>query len=82
MGAVAAILQHPQTLDFSAAEIGFLSSCYLTGAVIGALVQLSRGQIAPPAATLLWDAGEMLRVWRTTLDEQNEAAPESAAAEG
>lgn len=51
-------------------------------AVIGALVQLSRGQIAPPAATLLWDAGEMLRVWRTTLDEQNEAAPESAAAEG
>jgi len=38
MGAVAAILQHPQTLDFSAAQIGFLSSCYLTGAVIGALV--------------------------------------------
>jgi MFS family permease len=38
MGAVAAVLQHPQTLHFSAAEIGFLSSCYLTGAVIGALV--------------------------------------------
>ena len=38
MGAVAAVLQHPQTLHFSAAEIGFLSSCYLTGAVLGALV--------------------------------------------
>ena len=38
MGAVAAVLQHPQTLNFSAAEIGFLSSCYLTGAVLGALV--------------------------------------------
>ena len=38
MGAVAAVLQHPQTLDFSAAQVGFLSSCYLTGAVIGALV--------------------------------------------
>jgi hypothetical protein len=51
-------------------------------AVLGALVQLSRGQIAPPAATLLWDAGEMLRVWRTTLDEQSETAPEKVAAEG
>jgi MFS family permease len=38
MGAVAAVLQHPQTLNFSAAQIGFLSSCYLTGAVLGALV--------------------------------------------
>jgi MFS family permease len=38
MGAVAAVLQHPQTLHFSAAQIGFLSSCYLTGAVLGALV--------------------------------------------
>jgi hypothetical protein len=45
-------------------------------------VQLSRGQIAPPAATLFWDAGEMLRVWRTTLDEQSETAPEKVAAEG
>jgi hypothetical protein len=51
-------------------------------AVVGALVQLSRGQIAPPAATLFWDAGEMLRVWRTTLDEQSETAPEKVAAEG
>ncbi|HYK64101.1 MAG TPA: MFS transporter, partial [Patescibacteria group bacterium] len=38
MGAVAAILQHPQTLNFTAAQIGFVSSCYLTGAVLGALV--------------------------------------------
>ncbi|HYL57723.1 MAG TPA: MFS transporter [Candidatus Acidoferrales bacterium] len=38
MGAVAAVLQHPQALNFSATQIGFLSSCYLTGAVIGALV--------------------------------------------
>jgi hypothetical protein len=51
-------------------------------AVVGALVQLYRGQIAPPAATLLWDAGEMLRVWRTSLDEQSETAREKVAAEG
>ncbi len=38
MGAVAAVLQHKATLDFTGAEIGFLSSCYLTGAVLGALV--------------------------------------------
>jgi MFS family permease len=38
MGAVAAVLQHKSTLNFTGAEIGFLSSCYLTGAVIGALV--------------------------------------------
>jgi MFS family permease len=38
MGAVAAVLQHKSTLNFTGAEIGFLSSCYLTGAVVGALV--------------------------------------------
>ena len=51
-------------------------------AVIGAVVQLYRGQIAPPAATLLWDAGEMLRIWRTALNEQGESSPEKVAAEG
>jgi MFS family permease len=38
MGAIAAVLQRPEALHFSAAEIGFLSSCYLTGAVIFSLV--------------------------------------------
>jgi hypothetical protein len=51
-------------------------------AVLGALVQLYRGQIAPPAATLLWDAGDMLRVWQTALDKPSEATPERTAAEG
>ena len=51
-------------------------------AVLGALVQLYRGQIAPPAATLLWDAGDMLRVWQTALDKRSKATPERTAAEG
>ena len=51
-------------------------------AVAAAIVQAYRGQIAPPAATLLWDAGEMLRVWRTALDESSDSALEKAAAEG
>ena len=38
VGAVAAMLQRPDVLDFSAAQIGFISSCYLTGAVLGALI--------------------------------------------
>ncbi|MGH7916221.1 MAG: MFS transporter [Candidatus Binataceae bacterium] len=38
MGAISAVLQRPNVLDFSASEIGFISSCYLAGAVLGALV--------------------------------------------
>jgi len=38
MGAISAVLQRPDVLHFSAAQIGFISSCYLTGAVAGALV--------------------------------------------
>jgi MFS family permease len=38
MGAVAAVLQRPDVLNLSAAEIGFISSCYLGGAVVGALL--------------------------------------------
>ena len=38
MGAVSAVLQRPDVLHFSAAQIGFISSCYLAGAVGGALV--------------------------------------------
>ncbi|HEV2305395.1 MAG TPA: MFS transporter [Candidatus Acidoferrales bacterium] len=37
-GAVSGVLQEPQVMNFSAAEIGFIASVYLTGAVIGALV--------------------------------------------
>lgn len=38
MGAVAAVLQEPDVLGLTSAQIGFISSCYLVGAVIGALV--------------------------------------------
>jgi MFS family permease len=38
MGAISAVLQRPDVLDFSAAQIGSISSAYLTGAVLGALV--------------------------------------------
>jgi len=37
-GAVSGVLQLPETMGFSAAEIGLLGSGYLTGAVCGALV--------------------------------------------
>jgi MFS family permease len=38
MGAVGAVLQRPDVMHFSAAQVGFISSCYLAGAVLGALV--------------------------------------------
>ncbi|HLW82709.1 MAG TPA: MFS transporter [Candidatus Acidoferrales bacterium] len=37
-GAVSGVLQEPQVMNFSAAEIGFIASVYLTGAVLGALI--------------------------------------------
>src|ERR1700730_7541268 len=38
MGAIAAVIQRTDVLGFSAAQIGFISSSYLTGAVLGSLV--------------------------------------------
>src|SRR5216684_3538189 len=38
MGAVAAVLQRNDVLGLSAAQIGFISSCYVAGAVLGALM--------------------------------------------
>src|SRR6266436_4913689 len=38
MGAISAVLQRPEILNFSAAEIGSIGSAYLTGAVLGSLV--------------------------------------------
>jgi len=38
MGAIGAVLQRPDVLHLGAAQIGLISSCYLTGAVIGALI--------------------------------------------
>jgi len=38
VGAISAVLQRPDVLGLSAAEIGFLGSAYLIGAVIGSLV--------------------------------------------
>jgi MFS family permease len=38
MGAIGAVLQRPNTLGLNAAQIGFISSCYLAGAAAGALV--------------------------------------------
>ena len=37
MGAVSAELERPDVLHLSAAKIGFISSCYLAGAVLGSL---------------------------------------------
>ena len=48
----------------------------------GAVYQAFRGRIAPPAGTLLWDAGEMLQLWETALDKSDANAPDRAAAEG
>lgn len=36
-GAISGVLQEPQVMNFSAAQIGFIASVYLSGAVIGAL---------------------------------------------
>ena len=38
MGAISAVLERPDVMHFSAAQIGFIGSSYLAGAVIGALV--------------------------------------------
>ena len=38
MGAISAVLQRPDVLHFTAAQIGSISSAYLVGAVLGALV--------------------------------------------
>jgi MFS family permease len=38
MGAISAVLQRPDVLHFSGAQIGAISSAYLTGAVLGSLV--------------------------------------------
>jgi hypothetical protein len=36
-GAIGAVLMRPDVTHFSAAQIGFISSCYLDGAVIGSI---------------------------------------------
>jgi hypothetical protein len=59
-----------------------IRSAVFLALVLGGILQLFRGQIAPPAATLLWDAGEILRIWETALDKPSKSAPEKAAAEG
>src|SRR5690349_8232202 len=38
MGAISAVLQRPDVLDFTAAQIGLISSAYLAGAVLGSLI--------------------------------------------
>jgi MFS family permease len=38
VGAIGAVLQRPDVLHFSPAQIGAISSCYLAGAAIGSLV--------------------------------------------
>ena len=37
-GAVSGVLQEPEVMNFSAAQIGFTASAYLTGAVLGSLL--------------------------------------------
>ena len=38
MGAIGAVIQRPDVFGFSAAQVGFISSSYLTGAVLGSLI--------------------------------------------
>jgi MFS family permease len=38
MGAISAVLERPDVMGFSAAQIGFIGSSYLAGAVLGSLV--------------------------------------------
>jgi len=38
MGAISAVLQRPEVMHFSAAQIGFIGSSYLAGAVLGSIV--------------------------------------------
>lgn len=47
--------------------------------VATAAYQALRGRIFPPAGTLLWDAGEMLKIWQAALDEKDSGAPQKAA---
>jgi hypothetical protein len=58
-----------------------IRSAAFVALLAGAAYQLLRGRIAPPAATLLWDAGDMLRIWNTALDSPD-APREKAPAEG
>jgi hypothetical protein len=51
---------------------GDLRSLVLLALLAGGLYQLVRGNIAAPAVTLLWYAGDMLRIWR-------EEEPDTAA---
>jgi hypothetical protein len=48
--------------------------------VASTLYQFWRGQVAPPALTSLWYAGDMLSLWRTTADEAPPSATGKAAA--
>lgn len=47
-----------------------------------AAYQLLRGQVFPPAGTLLWDAGEMLKIWQAALDDPQSGGNGKAAAGG
>lgn len=47
--------------------------------VATAAYQLLRGQIFPPAGTLLWDAGQMLKIWHAALDEAQPGENRQAA---
>ena len=53
MGAVGAVLQNPDTLHFTAAQIGLISSSYLTGAVLGSLVFGPSHRSVRPAVVFL-----------------------------
>jgi hypothetical protein len=49
--------------------------------LIAGTYQLFRGNIAAPAATLLWYAGDMLRIWDTPMDKLGKAVGDEAVAE-
>ena len=58
-----------------------LRSAVLVTLIVAGTYQLFRGNIAAPAATLLWYAGDMLRIWDTPTSEPGKVAGEEVAAE-
>jgi hypothetical protein len=58
-----------------------LRSAVLVTLLVAGTYQLFRGNIAAPAATLLWYAGDMLRIWDTPTSEPGKVAGEEVAAE-
>jgi hypothetical protein len=59
-----------------------LRSAFFAVLLAGGVVQLLRGRIAGPATSMLWHAGDILRLWDVIPGERGPAVPEETLAEG